>query len=258
MCACPQTENGYTKIANELMEALAGIRISGEARQCLDVIFRKTYGYNKKEDNIALSQFVLLTKMPKPEICRALRKLAKMNIIIIKNANDFGNIYRILKDYSLWKPLAKMPTIGKNAKGRWQKCQLSLAKKGHTKDNTTKDNTTKDNKAPPSGAKIFYFNSLKEKMLSSKDIRMPIISLYWTYKKIEFKNKEQYQAGLKRELRAAKLLTGYSFERIKEVMFYLNGQEWMDWVLSTVHKYIDKDLIKLNEKDYEKPKRNLN
>jgi len=31
--ASPQLENGYTRIANELMEALARIRIPGEARQ---------------------------------------------------------------------------------------------------------------------------------------------------------------------------------------------------------------------------------
>jgi len=44
----PQTENGYIKIANELWDALTGIRIPGEVRQVLDYIFRKTYGYNKK------------------------------------------------------------------------------------------------------------------------------------------------------------------------------------------------------------------
>ena len=36
--ANPQTENGYTKIANEIMEALAHIRIPGEAMQVLLVI----------------------------------------------------------------------------------------------------------------------------------------------------------------------------------------------------------------------------
>ena len=46
--ANPQKENGYTSIANDIVEALAGIRIPGEARQCLDVILRKTYGWNKK------------------------------------------------------------------------------------------------------------------------------------------------------------------------------------------------------------------
>ena len=57
----PQLENGYIKIATELYDALCGIRIPGEARQVFDVILRKTYGWNKKKDAIALSQFVEAT-----------------------------------------------------------------------------------------------------------------------------------------------------------------------------------------------------
>ena len=59
--ANPQKENGYTAIANEIMEALCRHRIPGEDRQVLDVIFRKTYGFNKIEDYISLSQFVDMT-----------------------------------------------------------------------------------------------------------------------------------------------------------------------------------------------------
>ena len=119
--ANPRLENGYTRIANEVMEALCSIRISGEARQCLDVIIRKTWGFNKKTDKIALSQFVLLTKMSKPSICRALNKLYSMNIIIIKKDN--GDIikkdntkissYGVNKDFSFWKALSKKITPSK-------------------------------------------------------------------------------------------------------------------------------------------------
>ena len=55
--ASPQLKDGYVAIANEIMDALAHIRIPGEARQVLDVILRKTYGWKKKEDEISLSQF---------------------------------------------------------------------------------------------------------------------------------------------------------------------------------------------------------
>ncbi|MBI5447822.1 MAG: replication protein [Gammaproteobacteria bacterium] len=61
----PQCEDGYTKIANELLEALARIRIPGETHQVLDTVLRKTYGYGKKEDAISLSQFVLATGLSK-------------------------------------------------------------------------------------------------------------------------------------------------------------------------------------------------
>jgi len=130
--ASPQTENGFTKIANETMEALAGIRISGEARQCLDVIIRKTYGFHKKEDDISLSQFALITNIGKTHILRGLVKLAKMNLIITKKGNHNGNTYRFNKDFDTWKPLPKKVTVTK-------KGNPSLPKKGHTKDNTTKE-----------------------------------------------------------------------------------------------------------------------
>jgi phage replication O-like protein O len=110
--AAPQTENGYTKIANEILEALAQIRIPGETRQVLDVIFRKTYGFNKKEDKIPLSQFSLATGMKKPTCSRAINKALSMNLII-KKENGFMPIYRFNKDYNSWKPLSKKRTLSK-------------------------------------------------------------------------------------------------------------------------------------------------
>jgi phage replication O-like protein O len=154
----PQCENGYTKISNELLTALCGIRISGEARQVLDVIFRKTYGYNKKKDRISLSQFSLITKLKRPTVCRAIKKLIDMKLII-KIDNDKGEIYLIQKDFDQWKPLSKKITLSKkimgvikkdNASlskkimGVIKKDNASLSKKIHTKDNTTKDNMTKE------------------------------------------------------------------------------------------------------------------
>lgn len=145
--ANPQTENGYTKIANEIQEAFCGIRISGEARQILDVIIRKTYGYNKKEDKISISQFCELTKMRDVDICRGIKKLINMNLIT-KKLNIIANIYSINKDFDKWKPLAKKLTISKKANdvalakkltNVSKKANLALAKKLDTKDNTTKD-----------------------------------------------------------------------------------------------------------------------
>lgn len=82
--ANPQIENGYTRIANEIMDALAKIRIPGQARQVLDFILRKTYGWNKKTDMISLSQFVEGTGLSKVAVCKGINKLLGMNIITKK------------------------------------------------------------------------------------------------------------------------------------------------------------------------------
>lgn len=107
--ANPQLENGYVKIATEIMEAFARYRIPGEARQVLDFILRKTYGWNKKEDEISLAQFIVGTGLKKPTVCRSIHKLIHLNLIIKKD-NGKKVIYRFNKDFSTWKILSKKIT----------------------------------------------------------------------------------------------------------------------------------------------------
>lgn len=107
----PQLENGYVRIADELLEALMKIRISGEARQVFDAIMRKTYGWQKKWDTISLSQFEEMTGISRSHIIRARKKLLDMNLIIAKKGNDSNVSYSIQKNYKEWKPLPKKATL---------------------------------------------------------------------------------------------------------------------------------------------------
>jgi phage replication O-like protein O len=120
MSGTPQIENGFTKIANELMDALARTRLSGESRQVLDAIIRKTYGWGKRSDDISLSQFKILTGLSKPTICRAIKKLIEMNMIIkkgcastlfTKQGTATTSTYSIQKDYKFWRVLPKKVTV---------------------------------------------------------------------------------------------------------------------------------------------------
>lgn len=137
----PQLENGFTQIANEILDALCRIRIPGEARQVLDFIIRKTYGFHKKDDQIALSQFVLGTGLSKAHICHSIKKLSAMNMIYISEKGKvIINSFRFNKDFGTWKPLPKKETLPKKEKVVAEKGNKSFPKKGHTKDNNTKDN----------------------------------------------------------------------------------------------------------------------
>jgi len=144
--ANPQAENGHTDIANEIIEALARIRISGEAMQIILFILRKTYGWKKIKDRISLSQFVLGTNLPKSSICRALKKLINMNLISIdKNVNDSIRIYMFNKDFDTWKPLTKKSIFTKLSKGIDKNVNKTIdknvkqQKKLYTKETITKD-----------------------------------------------------------------------------------------------------------------------
>ena len=136
----PQLEDGYTRIANKIMDALIGYRIPGEERQCLDLIIRKTYGYNKKEDQISNSQFVVATGLKKGNVCRSIKNLISKNIVI-KNDNKLIPTYRFNKDYKTWKLLSKKITVIKLTTGVIKSDNKLLSKVMDTKD--IKDNIQK-------------------------------------------------------------------------------------------------------------------
>lgn len=68
-----------------------------------------------------------------------------------------------------------------------------------------------------------------------------IIALYWKKKDWTFENRAQFVAALKRELRPAKALSGYSGEQIARAIDYCD-KEYDVWTLETLHKRIT-DLI---------------
>jgi len=115
--ANPQLEDGYFKIATILAEHLAKIRIPGEANQLLWAIFRFTYGWHKKSDQIALSQLCEMTKLSQSSICRARNTLLELNLIIVyKDVNGRTATYSFQKDYEKWKPFTKKKTFTKTSR----------------------------------------------------------------------------------------------------------------------------------------------
>ena len=126
----PQLENGYLKIANELWDALIKYRLPGEQEQCLKVILRQTYGWNKKTNSIKLSDFVEATGINKQNVSRALKSLKNKNvIIIIKEDNKTDSTYGINKRFKTWEPLSKKITLSKKIKVVIKKDNEPLSKK---------------------------------------------------------------------------------------------------------------------------------
>lgn len=107
--ANPQPDQ-YIRISAEFMDALCKIRIPGEARQIFDCIIRKTWGWNKKEDAISLSQFASMTNVSRRNVRRAVLTLELMQMVSVKK--DTGNItsYSIQKDYDKWVGSVKKDT----------------------------------------------------------------------------------------------------------------------------------------------------
>jgi phage replication O-like protein O len=114
--ANPQKENGHFGIANELAEAFAFLQISGNQWRLLWVIIRQTYGWNKKADEISITQFQKRTRLQRRHICRSLKGLVERKIVT-KNDTTKAATYGLQKDYSQWElsPKKTVPNNGDDA-----------------------------------------------------------------------------------------------------------------------------------------------
>jgi len=95
--AKPDIENGYTKIADELLEAICRTKTSDYEKRVFLYIIRKTYGFNKKKDWIAQVQISNGTGIHRSHVSRTIKKLEAKNMIILH-----GKEVGIQKDYEQW------------------------------------------------------------------------------------------------------------------------------------------------------------
>ena len=102
--ANPQTENGYTMIANEILENLIKIDLTKAENKILFTVIRKTYGFHKKEDAISLSQFTKITTLTRQGVCKAIKSLVNRRLLGSKHLLTTSvTTYWFIKDYDKWK-----------------------------------------------------------------------------------------------------------------------------------------------------------
>lgn len=77
----PQLEDGYTKIANGLLEDILLADLNKEELKIIFAIIRKTYGWNKKADKISFSQFAEITGIDRRHISRIIKTLLDKGFI---------------------------------------------------------------------------------------------------------------------------------------------------------------------------------
>ncbi|SMP71836.1 replication protein [Noviherbaspirillum suwonense] len=163
----PQVENGYIRVANELNQAICRAHLSGNEMAVAFAIVAKTYGYNKKTDDMSASQIGEYCDIARNHVTEVLKSLEARNIIT-KRPGRYGSIIGIQKDYSLWLPKEKRkekqveqaasPSYGlgeevvRNSDSDSPKLgQVDSPKDGHTKDNLPKDNQQKTKRASRRG-----------------------------------------------------------------------------------------------------------
>lgn len=155
-------DDGFTRIANELLEAVMHAGLSQHQLLVFMAVMRKTYGFNKKSDWVSNEQLSELTGIL-PHKCSAAKSvLVKRGIL-----TQTGRVIGINKAVSEWSSL---PVKGKEKKPYLKKVTLpesgkkSLPESGNayypnqvnTKDKHTKDNKDNINNPPKSPRAVSF------------------------------------------------------------------------------------------------------
>lgn len=155
-------DDGFTRIANELLEAVMHAGLSQHQLLVFMAVMRKTYGFNKKSDWVSNEQISVLTGIL-PHKCSAAKSvLVKRGIL-----TQTGRVIGINKTVSEWSSL---PVKGTEKKPYLKKVTLpesgkkSLPESGNayypnqvnTKDKHTKDNKDNINNPPKSPRAVSF------------------------------------------------------------------------------------------------------
>jgi phage replication O-like protein O len=142
----PQIEDGHTRIANELLEAITRFDFSKRQLKVVLFVIRKTYGYNKKADQMSISQISAGTGLNHSATVNAVAELVELGVVS-KQYGQHAQLIGLIKQYQSWGAVSNQhPSIKTTIRGV-SKQQLGSIKTIPTKDkpkNNTKRNIPDD------------------------------------------------------------------------------------------------------------------
>ena len=101
--ANPQIENGYTKIANELLEAICNRLTNSTWIRLLVLTARLTYGWNRKECESYYNSYATKLNLTRDTVRYTLQDLHDRHIVKYVNLTTEKFLISINKDYEKWK-----------------------------------------------------------------------------------------------------------------------------------------------------------
>ncbi|MDK1227291.1 replication protein [Cronobacter turicensis] len=111
-------DNGFTRIANELLEAVIVADLTARQLKLVLAVMRKTYGFGRALDRISNMQIAEETGIHHTHICKAKNELIAMNILV-SSGNQIG-INKVVSDWNTG--------ISQNSKTLAKTANKSLAK----------------------------------------------------------------------------------------------------------------------------------
>lgn len=117
--AGPELDDGFTRIANEILEEVARRKFNGTQHSILLIVWRYTYGFNRKSHELSVRFLSTATKTDERTIKLELKRLVDSKVL--KVAEPFhGSKSRKLsfnKYFSQWLEVGKTPPPKKKSGG---------------------------------------------------------------------------------------------------------------------------------------------
>jgi phage replication O-like protein O len=160
-----QPENGYTKIAHELLERLALTKLSPTQYRIILAVWRYTYGFNRKEHEMSLTFISNAIGADKRNIQRELKGLEEMKIIHQEVKSGSYRKITFNKNYDEW--IGKT-TIGRTAIGEIANGESDNTTIGETNNGTIGETNNQER----------YKDNFKESSNSTEKQFSEIMSFY--------------------------------------------------------------------------------
>ncbi len=110
--ASPQLENGYTSIANEILDNLCKLSLNGTELKVVICIFRYTFGFRRKSHKLSASFISRYGNCELSSVKRALKRLQEKKIVVCVNPEKKGVTAELMfnKNYEQWSTSSKKAT----------------------------------------------------------------------------------------------------------------------------------------------------
>lgn len=117
--ANPQIENGYTAVANEILDHLYKQPLNGTELKVIMCILRYTFGFQRKSHKLSATFIAKWGNCDIRTVKRALKKLQQDRVIIYINSEQRGVTAELMfnKDYEQWCTGGQNVTSGENDTG---------------------------------------------------------------------------------------------------------------------------------------------
>ena len=224
--ASPQLENGYTRIANELLEAICRLKISGNEMRILLFVIRQTYGYSRKSAKISLSEISKATGIKSNHVSETLKGLVGKGIIeCSSNQGLTPQRISVVKDYEKWELFPKSGTVPEN------------------RNSTVPKNGNRT--VPENGNPYLYKRKYKENIKERGKESTPARKIYGIFGNIRL-SEEEY----------ARLVAEFGETNVREYIrrvdeyAHFNGKNYPDGD-STIRKWLFDDKVKSSNIEFD-------